>query len=760
MAPNHPTNHSTTDSGCQLESGPSGLRSRWAVLFAGGLVVAVGLATYSNSFWGPFVFDDLDAIVYNSSIRELKAIGRVLSPPVHGQTVSGRPLLNLSLAVNYAIGGTSTRSYHAVNLAIHLLNGLLLLAILCRTFCSSALRSQFGNAALGLALAIAILWVLHPLQTESVTYIVQRAESLGALFYLLTLYAVIRGSQSTRPFFWHALAVIACFLGVATKETVVTAPLVVLLYDRTFLAGSFHEALRRRWGLYAGLLASWALLIWLVWSTGLLEHREEAGALDAWSYAQSQPGVVLHYVRLSLWPHPLCLDYDWPAARTIDAVLPGLLVVGILASATLWGMIRRHPWAFLGAWFLVILSPSSSVAPLGQLAFEHRMYLPLAAVLTTFVLVAYRAGQSAISRGWMPTRVARAVSACLVVAVGTAWGLLTVERNRVYSSDLSLWQDTVTKAPHNPRAHNSLGLLLAKSGRLAEAIEHYQESIRLKPQDALTHNNLGVALADSKRPLEAIEQFREAVRLNPRDADAHCNWGDALQSEGRLPEAIEHYDEAIRIKPDSGPAHYNLGNALSAIGRQSEAIGQYEQALKADPDQGEVHNNLAMALAQTGRIPEAIEHFEEAIHLNPQLAGARYNLALALLRGGRIPEALEQGEAAIRLAPDRPDVNRLLAWLMATREVSEGGNPGRAVELAKRACTLTGHRHVGCLDALAAAYASAGRFDEALSTAKEAWQMAQAGGQVALAEGIHIRLQLYRDRKPFRQPVGTASGRF
>jgi hypothetical protein len=259
-----------------VEAGGSRLQPRWAMRLAAGLIIVAGLGGYSNSFSGVFVYDDLFSILDNPTIRRLRPMGTVLSPPCHGETVSGRPVLNVSLAINFALGGTRTWGYHATNLAIHILNGLLLLGILRRTFRLPALNAQFGSAAEGLALAIALLWIVHPLQTEAVTYLVQRAESLASLFYLLTIYGVVRGSQSGRGVFWYGVAVIACFLGVATKEIVVTAPLVVLLYDRTFLEGSFAQSLRRRWGVYVGLAASWVLLASLVISTGLLVRPKES----------------------------------------------------------------------------------------------------------------------------------------------------------------------------------------------------------------------------------------------------------------------------------------------------------------------------------------------------------------------------------------------------------------------------------------------------------------------------------------------------
>ena len=773
--------------------GPSCLRSRWATLLAAGLIVVAALAAYANSFSGPFLYDDVSSISDNPTIRRLSAIREVLSPPRNGETVSGRPLLNLSFAIDYAIGGKTTTTYHGTNLTIHILNGLLLFGVLRQTFCWPVLRSHFGHAATGLALTIAILWTIHPLQTESVTYIVQRAESLASLFYLLVLYCMIRGMRSEWPVGWYVAAATCCWVGAATKETVCTAPVVALLYDRTFVASSFRESFRRRWGVYVGLAASWTLLVGLQWSTGLLGRREETGSLDAWSYIRSQPGVLLHYLRLSVWPSRLCFSHDWPVAKTLVAILPAMTALGLLVTATVRGLTGGRTWGFVGAWFFLILAPTSSVLPLGQLAFEHRMYLPLAAVVTAVVVGGYMVGEGLARRGRLPGHAGMVAGVCLVTLAAVVLGLLTFRRNEAYRTELAIWEDTVVKAPQNASAHNTLGVELTNCDRLSEAIEHYQEAVRLKPDWAAAHNNLGAAFTESGRLEEAIEQYQQAVQLQPENPSAHFNLAGVLKTMGRLPEAIEHYQQSVRLQPDHAESHYNLANSLAKSGRPAEAVEHYQEAIRRQPDDAPAHVNLGAVLGELGRLPESLEHYKQAlkitpdsaetlnnlavalvksgdlsaaidqflqaVRLQPGYAEAQFNLSVTLSRVGRIREAIEHSLEAARLAPTQWKLVRFAAWLLATHEPAEGGDPMRAVELAERACTLSGRRGIVCLDTLAAAYASAGRFDDAVATAKEAWQMAHAAGQGALAEEIHIRLQVYRDRKPYREPVTASSGR-
>ena len=640
------------------------------------LVVAAGLLAYFNSFTGPFIYDDVLSIRDNPTIRHLWPIWRALSPPHEGGiTVEGRPLVNLSLAVNYALGGYNVWGYHAFNLAIHILAGLTLLGVVRRTLLQPGLRERFGTMADELAAATAVIWVVHPLQTESVTYIVQRAESIMGLCYLLTLYCFIRGAEWTptetglwgpRPRRWYGLSVAACALGMASKEVMVSAPVMVLLYDRAFVSGTFKEAWRRRRSLYLALAGTWILLGFLLAGGQLpaTSRNAERVGLSWWQYLAAEPGVVLYYLRLSVWPHPLCFDYyGSPVAGTWTTVLPAAVVVVILLGATVWAW-RTNParphmgpaWGFVGAWFFLILAPSSSVIPLDSPAYEHRMYLPLAAVVMLVVAGVY--GLAAL-RGWLGGRCSMAAMAVLAIGLGS----LTWRRNQDYRSELAIWQDTVAKRPESPRAHDSLGTALFHAGRLAEATGQFERALQLKPDYANAHYNLGLALRQAGKVREAIEQWEQVVRIRPEDAEAHYNLGNALHKLGQATEAIAQYKRALQLKPDNAEAHYNLGVTLWEAGQIEDAIGQYEAALRSKPDYAEAHNNLGITLMRLGRPAEAVGHYEQALRIEPDLAEAHYNLGFVLEQVGRAPEAIDQYEQALRIKPDFAIARNALARL-------------------------------------------------------------------------------------------------
>jgi tetratricopeptide (TPR) repeat protein len=639
------------------------------------------VAAYHDSFRGPFVFDDEPAVLENLTIRQLWPIWRTLAPPP-SMTVSGRPLANLTLAINYAVSGTKPWSYHVFNLGIHVLAALTLFGVVRRTLeraghqrllpgngpsekAAPPPSAKRGAAPLPvpatglravdstfLALAITLLWALHPLQTEAVTYVVQRVESLMSLFFLLTLYCFIRSVDAPRPRAWQGCAIAACFLGAASKEVIALAPILVLIYDRTFVAGSFAAAWRQRWRLHAALASTWVVLAAMIASTGW--DRNGTSGFDIGvqpsAYWLTQFEAVARYLWLSFWPHPLVFEYGTFWVRQADGALAYAMVVVPLTIATLIALWRRPVLGFLGAWFFGILSPTSIMPGRIQMIVEHRMYLPVAALLTlAAVFVAGRFGKAGL---------------VALFAWAAALGCLAESRNAVYRDAYSLWSDTVAKRPENDRAHNNLGNALVDRGSIADAIVEYQTALRLRPDYPEAHSNLGNALLKAGRGAEAIAECQKALQLEPAYAKAHNNLANALLEAGRNQEALVHYHAAIRLKPDDSKNHYNLGNAWLKEGRLRDAITEYETALRLQPDDAEARYNLANSLFQADRVQEAIAQYLLALRLKPGYLDAHTNLGNAYLQSDRVSEAIAQFETVLQAQPDyAPGHNNLGAAL-------------------------------------------------------------------------------------------------
>jgi len=612
------------------------------------LLIGVGLITYHNSFSGPFIFDDLPPIKDNSHIRHLWPIWEALSTPARS-SLSGRPFVSLSLAINYAISGFNVWSYHLFNLSIHLLATLTLFGVIRRTLLTPRLQGKYGEQASAIALAVALIWMVHPLLSDGINYIINRTELLMGLFFLLTLYCVIQGSREHRRKFWYGGALIACGLGMCSKEVMALAPITVMLYDRIFLSVSWREMLRTRWVLYVGLISSWLLLIPLVFkgqaTVGAAGFHFED--LTPWDYLRTQCGVILHYLQLCVWPHPLSLDYDgWPVAKSWGAILPATLVVFATIGATVWALRYRPCMGFLGAWFFLILAPTSSFLPIRtEIAAERRMYLPLAAVVTLMVLVGHRLLDILFPRRWQWLKIAFVSGVVVVLA------FVTIRRNEDYRSELRIWQDTVQKRPNNPRAHYNLGIVLAAQGKTEEAFAHYSEALQLNPYYADAHNNLGMILSGQGKNDEAIAHYVEAIRINPDKERIHYNLAIALDSKGNREDAIAHYSEAVRINPEFVEAHNNLGMALAAQGKTADAIVQYVEALRVKPDHVRARYNLAIALASQGKLDEAIQHYLEVVRLSPNYAEAHNNLGLLLATQGRFDDAMVHYNEALRIKP-------------------------------------------------------------------------------------------------------------
>jgi len=677
---------------------------------AAAAIVAVGLWAYGNSFAGPFVLDDLSSIRDNPTIRHLWPLTGPLAPPRgEGWTVEGRPLLNLSLAVNYAIGGLRVGSYHGLNLAIHLSAALALFGVVRRTLEGLNLAADPRGRAWGLALAAALIWTVHPLQTEAVSYIVQRAESLMGLCYLFTLYAFIRSVARPARTFWTAAAVAACAAGMATKEVMVSAPVIVLAYDRAFLAGSWREAWRARRWTHLALGSTWVLLGWLALGAGNRGGTSGVGSgVEALRYWLTQPAAVARYLRLCYWPVGQVFDYGTEGLDSPGADLPACLLVAAMVGLTGWALVggdrRRLRWGFLSLMFLAVLAPTSLVPGNRQTLAEHRMYLASVPLIVGSVL----AGAALLNRAlplclaavtrWLAPALTRkrpdpvfaqrlyAVGFWLVVATSVvALARLTRSRNADYRTAVSLFAADVRRRPENPYARANLGVALFAEGRPEAALGPLREALRLKPvypvaeddlgnvllrlgradeaeacyrraiaEDprwALAHNNLGRALLQAGDLGAAKVELAAALALDPTLTEARVNWAGLLARSGRTAEAEAGYRAILAAQPDQAGAHNDLGLLLARRGDWREALDQFRSAERGDPSLPEVHANAGDALAALGQRSEAEAEYRRALSLRSDFTPARDNLGNTLAAEGRLVEAVEEYRTALRFDP-------------------------------------------------------------------------------------------------------------
>ncbi len=696
------------------------------------VLVLAGVLCYVNTLEYPFLFDDVRVITGNRDIdRVLPILPRFLYEDPHAIVESGaadggfpvmvqiRWLVNLSFKLNYALGGFTVTDYRATNLAIHIAAAWLLFGVMRRTLRLPRLTGRFGAAADRLAAATALLFVVHPLQTESVTYTCQRYESMMALCLLATLYGFIRAITSTTTlsrWTWSAAAVLVCVVGMGTKEMMAMAPLILLLYDRLLVGRTMPGRFRQRALLHTGCFAALAVFIVMVTrALALVKASGESisGDVSPWIYLATQTEVLLHYLRLSVWPAGQCLDYAWPLVSGWGEVwLPALVVAGA-GLLTAWGVLRGRAWAFLPATCFLVLAPTSSLMPVADVAFEHRMYLPLGAVLAGIVMTLYRCLAGRPARGSAGPRVWLVPVLGAALALGTATHL----RNRVYASQETMWRDVLRKQPGNYRQRVALFQALLDADRDTDA----EEVIRKLIADTEAGFNRG-----------------DSASVHARDpfwhhGVAHCELGRLLRRRGEADRAIESLAVAVRALPEYAPAHHNIGLALAMLGRGDEARRAVNEALRLEPTRVKTRGLRAFLLARDGAYREAGHAYRDAIAMSP---------------------------------PPHHDLSLELAWLLATAPDATVRNGAEARELAEAVCRATDYRSVRALDTLAAALAEQGSFGDAYIRVQQALSLLETGAGAAPARGglagwgpstdrarLLAHQQCYAARQPLRDPA-------
>jgi len=616
------------------------LDNSWLHIF---LLIFICFVAYSNTFHVPFQFDDPFNILDKAYVRDIRLFFAPESESWFGSdhAFRMRTVGYFTFAVNYMLGGTSVTGYHLFNLFIHCVTGVLVYLLVLLTFQVPFMKTeQLKSISKPVALFSALLFVSHPIQTQAVTYIVQRVASLATMFYLLSFVAYIKARQGfqtgiykKKAVAWYALSVMSAILAMKTKEIAFTLPAMILLYEFMF----YRESMKKKIFLLIPFL-----LTMLIIPLGLLGVSGSAGdvlddvssvtrvdsPLSRGEYLLTEMRVIMTYLRLLFVPVNQNLDYDYPVYRSffnIEVVISFLAIAALITAAIVLlyrsrsGREGERLISFGIFWFFITLSVESSIIPITDVIFEHRLYLPssgffIACTSAVFLYV-----------GRKDTRRLFGVALVVFSLAVLIFGGLTFARNRVWQSGISLWTDVVAKSPHNPRAQNGLGFELRKKGMIDDAIRHYEEAIRLKPDYALVINNLGVAYQAKGQVNNAIEQYRKALEIKPGFAEPHNNLGIVYGSMGMSDMAMEEYRIAIQMKPDFAKAYTNLGNEYLKKGLLAEAEDQYEMAIRAQPGLPDPYNNLGIIYANNGRLDVAIRFFERAVALDPDNHEFRQN---------------------------------------------------------------------------------------------------------------------------------------
>ena len=633
---------------------------------------------YATTLQAPYFFDDEINITRNPHIRLTKiTFDNLLKTGFESPTPS-RPVAYISFGLNYYLGGDDVFGYHVVNIVIHLITGLLLF-LFVKTTLRLSLQTTVDAGGTKPAVAVSVpasgwrsldpcwvsfwavaLWLVHPVQTQSVTYIVQRMNSMAALFYVLSLLLYARGRISQKrgadgsgrsaaqPYMWFAGSLLGGLLALGSKEIAATLPFFILLYEWYFFQGLSRSWLKRYW-IWVVVISIVFVLVAVIYLGGHPWDRILAGYagrdFTPLQRVLTEFRVVVFYLSLLLWPHPsrLNLEHDFALSYSLFDPVTTVLSLGVLAGLLVLGVAlapRQRVLSFCLLWFLANLVIESSVIGL-ELVFEHRLYLPSMFMILAAVMLFSRY----VRHRWL-----QAALLGLVVLV-SAWG--TFERNRVWQDEVTLYSDCVKKSPNKARAHDGLGVALFKQGREAEAIDRFNESLRLDPGFAPAHNNLGVALIRQERFSEALYHFQEALRLWPGYVDALDNL-NKLENNLRIDAHIAEIESKLTIHPSDPILHCDLANLYLRRDRLDEAKVHYQKSLDLDPGHHRALDGLAVVNALTGNYDDAISLFQKIAARQPENPDAYFYVACVFAKQGKKSQALRWLQKAVKRGYHNP----------------------------------------------------------------------------------------------------------
>jgi tetratricopeptide (TPR) repeat protein len=672
--------------------------SRWlpyckSPLVHGALILILCLAAYSNTFHVPFQFDDPRSISEVPFVRDIHQFPNPLTQQ--------RAVGFFTFALNYWLHGTDVVGYHIVNLVIHIMNAFLIYAFIVLSFQSPVLQgSSLKKHAKHIALFSALLFAGHPIQTQAVTYIAQRFASLATLFFLLSLVAYVRSRipaianpSNHRSMIWYGVSLLSAVLAMKTKEIAFTLPVVVALYEFLFFEGS----IKKRIFLLLPLLLTMTIIPLSLLSTAkpfgdMLGDISEVTKLQTtasrWEYLITEFTVIVTYLRLLFIPVHQNLDYDYPLFEsffTPEVVFSFLLLALIFGTGVyLVYRDRRSPGAgrlvaFGIFWFFITLSVESSIIPIADVIFEHRLYLPSVGFFLACTSAIFW-GVDRLRGRWakMEQAVMIALAATVVVFAG-----LTYARNIVWQSEESLWKDVIRNSPMKARGYNGLGLAYFNRGLYDRAIEAFASAISLHPAYGVAYNNIGNAYFRNGLYDRAIEAQTKAIALEPDNAIFRDNRGLSFSAIGAYDRAIDDFTKAIALDPSYAKSYHNLGFVYHSKGLYRQAIEEYTRAIALDPGNAVFLSNRGSAYAANGEYERAIEDQTTAIALNPDFAAAYNGRGTAYGLQGRYDEAIADFTRAISL-----DSGNALSYASRGVALARAGRRAEALADFEHACDM------------------------------------------------------------------------
>jgi len=640
--------------------GDSALKTALIIL----LFFALGFLIYANTFENPFILDDDVRISDNPDIR-MKALtlDSFLKAAFGKDSAQSRPVGNISFALNYYFHEYRLFGYHLVNTFIHVVNGILLYLFLKITLSLKQVRFKKNNAE-WIALFATLLWLANPVQTQSVTYIVQRLNSMAAMFFLFSFLFYLHGRLTTKKrmrWAWFLGAALSWFLALGSKQNTAALPFFIFLFEWYFFQDLKVDWLKRNFRYLIIACAVFVLVSFIYLGFSPLERLASIGDYSDKAFTISERvmtewRVVIYYLSLIIWPHPsrLNLDYDFPLSYSlVSPVTTSLSLLGIIGLIILAVFLakKQRLMSFCIFWFLGNLVIESSVIPLA-IIFEHRIYLPSMLIGLVPVLLLFEYIK--------PKSLAVGVS-CALIILFSYW---TFERNKIWHDELTLWADCVKKSPNKARPYSSLGATQKKLNMTAEAFQNFHKAIELDPGYADAHYNLGVMLEEQNKITEAIAHFHKALELEPGNIEPRNNLGVALLKQNKTKEAIAHFLIIRQIDPDFAPAHYNLGIAFSKQGRLNEAVESYANTLNLNPNDPNAHVKMGDALLMQGKPEQANKHFHKTLQIDPDNAEAYLFLGSQLLHQGNRDKALTQLNRALGLNPELAQAHNNIGIIM------------------------------------------------------------------------------------------------